>query len=44
LKKKDAGRLTFTSDEVLKRISQDGDLFEPVRTLKQRLKKTEITP
>jgi bifunctional non-homologous end joining protein LigD len=36
----DAGkpeRLVFTYDEVLKRVDKDGDLFEPVRSLKQRL-------
>jgi bifunctional non-homologous end joining protein LigD len=37
LKKKDADRLTFTSDEVLRRIAKDGDLFEPVLKLKQKL-------
>jgi bifunctional non-homologous end joining protein LigD len=30
-------QLVFTYDEVLKRVERDGDLFEPVRTLKQRL-------
>jgi bifunctional non-homologous end joining protein LigD len=39
LKKKDATRLSFTSEQVLKRIGEDGDLFASVRTLKQRLKK-----
>jgi bifunctional non-homologous end joining protein LigD len=37
LKKKDADRLTFTSDEVLKRVAKAGDLFAPVLTLKQKL-------
>jgi bifunctional non-homologous end joining protein LigD len=37
LKKKDADRLTFTSDEVLKRVGKFGDLFAPVLTLKQKL-------
>ena len=37
LKKKDAARLVFTSDEVLHRVEKRGDLFDPVRTLKQRL-------
>ena len=41
LKKKDAAGLTFTSDEVLKRVERQGDLFAPVQTLKQRLKKTK---
>jgi bifunctional non-homologous end joining protein LigD len=36
-KKKDATRLSFRSDEVLKRVEKDGDLFAPVLTLKQRL-------
>ncbi|HXT10408.1 MAG TPA: non-homologous end-joining DNA ligase [Candidatus Angelobacter sp.] len=37
LKKKDAGRLTFLSDEVLKRVEKHGDLFGPVLKLKQKL-------
>ena len=37
LKKKDAKRLTFVSDEVLKRVEKDGDLFEPLLKLKQKL-------
>jgi bifunctional non-homologous end joining protein LigD len=37
LKKKDADRLTFTSDAVLKRVAKVGDLFAPVVTLKQKL-------
>ena len=37
LKKKDAARLTFESDEVLKRVEKHGDLFAPVLTLKQKL-------
>ena len=37
LKKKDSERLTFTSDEVLKRVEEDGDLFEPLLKLKQKL-------
>jgi bifunctional non-homologous end joining protein LigD len=36
-KKKDASRLSFLSDEVLKRVEKDGDLFEPILTLKQKL-------
>lgn len=36
-KKRDAARLTFESDEVLKRVEQQGDLFEPVLKLKQKL-------
>jgi bifunctional non-homologous end joining protein LigD len=37
LKKKDAKRLSFVSDEVLKRVEKDGDLFEPLLKLKQKL-------
>jgi bifunctional non-homologous end joining protein LigD len=37
LKKKDPKRLTFVSDEVLKRVEKDGDLFEPLLKLKQKL-------
>jgi bifunctional non-homologous end joining protein LigD len=37
LKKKDAARLSFLSDEVLKRVEKYGDLFEPVLKLKQKL-------
>lgn len=37
LKKKDAARLVFTSDEVLRRVEKNGDLFHSVLTLKQRL-------
>jgi bifunctional non-homologous end joining protein LigD len=37
LKKKDAKRLTFVSDEVLKRVEKDGDLFEPLLKLKQKI-------
>jgi len=36
-KRKAPERLTFTSDEVLKRVKQHGDLFEPLLELKQRL-------
>lgn len=32
-----SGALTFTSDEVLKRVKKNGDLFSPLLTLKQRL-------
>jgi bifunctional non-homologous end joining protein LigD len=39
LKKKDPEMLTFTSDQVLERVDQMGDLFEPVQTLKQKLPK-----
>ncbi|HWC61664.1 MAG TPA: non-homologous end-joining DNA ligase [Verrucomicrobiae bacterium] len=37
LKKKDAKRLTFISDDVLKRVEKNGDLFEPLLKLKQKL-------
>jgi bifunctional non-homologous end joining protein LigD len=37
LKKKDAALLTFTSDQVLKRMEELGDLFAPVLKLKQKL-------
>ena len=39
LKKKDPDLLRFTSDQVLKRVEQFGDLFEPIETLKQKLPK-----
>jgi bifunctional non-homologous end joining protein LigD len=37
LKKTDPDRLTFVSDDVLKRVEKVGDLFEPVLKLKQKL-------
>jgi bifunctional non-homologous end joining protein LigD len=37
LKKRDADRLTFLSDDVLERVEKQGDLFEPVLKLKQKL-------
>jgi len=37
LKKKDAKLLVFEGDQVLKRVAKLGDLFEPVRKLKQKL-------
>lgn len=37
LKKNDPTRLSFVSDEVLKRVEKHGDLFEPVLKLKQKL-------
>lgn len=37
LKRKKAERLVFTSDQVLKRVEKEGDLFEPVLKLKQKL-------
>jgi bifunctional non-homologous end joining protein LigD len=32
-----AEMLTFTADQVVERVGEKGDLFEPVRSLKQRL-------
>jgi bifunctional non-homologous end joining protein LigD len=37
VKKRDAQRLVFDSDAVLRRVEKHGDLFAPVLTLKQRL-------
>lgn len=37
LKKKDAARLAFLSDDVLQRVEKHGDLFEPVLKLKQKM-------
>jgi bifunctional non-homologous end joining protein LigD len=37
LKKKDAGLLVFEARQVLERVEKLGDLFEPVRKLKQKL-------
>jgi bifunctional non-homologous end joining protein LigD len=37
LQKRDPQRLAFESDEVLDRVKKNGDLFEPVLKLKQRL-------
>jgi bifunctional non-homologous end joining protein LigD len=37
MKKKDPKRLSFLSDEVLKRVEKYGDLFEPLLKLKQKL-------
>jgi bifunctional non-homologous end joining protein LigD len=36
LKKKKVNQLVFTSDRVLQRVQQFGDLFEPVEALKQK--------
>jgi bifunctional non-homologous end joining protein LigD len=33
----DPGELAFTSDQVLDRVAEHGDLFEPVETLEQEL-------
>jgi len=40
LKKKKAGLLKFRSDKVLARVEKQGDLFEPVEKLKQKMPKT----
>ena len=37
LQQKDSNRLVFESDDVLERIEKNGDLFEPVLRLKQKL-------
>ena len=39
LKKKQADLLKFRSDQTLARVEKQGDLFEPVETLKQKLPK-----
>lgn len=39
LKKKDASLLIFEAKQVLERVDKMGDLFEPVRTLRQKLPK-----
>jgi bifunctional non-homologous end joining protein LigD len=39
LKKKKADILTFRSDQTVARVEKQGDLFEPVETLKQKLPK-----
>ena len=39
LKKKDAERLVFDADAVLKRVEKQGDLFAPVLEQKQKLPK-----
>jgi len=36
-KKRDAALLSFISDEVLKRVEKNGDLFEPLLKLKQKV-------
>jgi bifunctional non-homologous end joining protein LigD len=41
LKKKDAARLVFEAHDVLARVEKMGDLFEPVRNLKQKLPQLE---
>jgi bifunctional non-homologous end joining protein LigD len=42
LKKKDAKRLTFVTEDTLERVEEHGDLFEPVLKLKQKLKSPEV--
>jgi hypothetical protein len=41
LKKKDPKHLVFESNDVLARVEKMGDLFEPVRSLKQKLPQLE---
>jgi bifunctional non-homologous end joining protein LigD len=43
LEKKDASMVLFKSEEVLKRVEKKGDLFAPVLTLKQNLKRALST-
>jgi bifunctional non-homologous end joining protein LigD len=43
LKKKNAELLRFRSDQTLARFEKQGDLFEPVETLKQKLPKKLAT-
>jgi len=42
LKKKDPKRLTFVAEDTLARVEKQGDIFEPVLTLKQKLKSVEL--
>jgi bifunctional non-homologous end joining protein LigD len=39
IKKKDANTLVFESEDTLKRVERQGDLFAPVLKMKQRLPK-----
>jgi bifunctional non-homologous end joining protein LigD len=41
IKADDPSRLSFTADEVLRRVARKGDLFEAMNKLKQRLPKLE---
>jgi bifunctional non-homologous end joining protein LigD len=43
VKKNDPSRLVFKSDETLKRVEKNGDLFAPVLKLKQKLPKEGIS-
>jgi len=43
-KKKDANRLMFEPDDVLKRVEKNGDLFAPVLELKQKLPPLDNLP
>jgi hypothetical protein len=40
LKKKKADLLKFRCDQTIARVEKQGDLFEPVETLKQKLPKS----
>jgi bifunctional non-homologous end joining protein LigD len=42
LKKKDAKKLIFEPEQVLKRIEQNGDMFAPLLKLKQKLSSLEV--
>ena len=42
LKARKAGEFVFLTEDVLKRVNKRGDLFEPVRTLKQKLPKQVV--
>lgn len=42
LKKGDPDRLTFASDQTLERVEEQGDLFEPVLKLKQKLPAIDV--
>ncbi|MES2308224.1 MAG: non-homologous end-joining DNA ligase [Verrucomicrobiota bacterium] len=43
LKKKNKNLLSFDSQDVLKRVKERGDLFEPVLRLKQKLPRIEVS-
>jgi bifunctional non-homologous end joining protein LigD len=42
-KKNEPDRLVFTSEDVLNRVEQDGDLFAPVLKLKQKLPRLDFS-
>ena len=43
VKKRHAKYLTFEADQVIKRVDKQGDLFEPVLSLKQKLPRFEVS-